>query len=165
MKPRITQARLMEVLVYEPDTGNFFWRVNRGKVRAGTRAATSAGDGYLSTAIDYTDYRHHILAWIYVYGEYPEQQIDHVDGNRSNNAIRNLRLASQSENNQNQRRPRGTNRHGMLGVHFRKDTKKWSAHIGVNGVQHSLGCFSTPEAASAAYIQAKKKYHPYQTIA
>lgn len=157
--------RIKDAVDYEPETGVVTWKRPRGRVLPGTTAGTPDGGGYLMIRIDKVGIRLHKLAWYYTYGEYPHFQIDHKDGDRTNNAIGNLRRASQSENNQNQRVGRGTNRNGYLGVYRRKDTGLYSAQIKLDGCNHRLGCFPTAEDARDAYLSAKKRLHPFQTIA
>ena len=168
MTTTLTQQRLKELLEYDPETGVFVWKKKSGRRGAalapiGSVAGSDDGNGYIRIGIDYKDYRGHRLAWLYVHGEYPTKQIDHVDGNRANNAISNLRLATQSENNQNQREARGA-RNGMpLGV-YRSSKNRWKALIGIGGKKIQLGHFDTQAKALDAYLKAKKELHPFQTI-
>jgi hypothetical protein len=109
-------------------------------------------------------YYAHRLAWLYEYGEFPEKIIDHIDGNRTNNSIHNLRDVSQALNSQNQKEARIDNGTGYLGVTFdkRPRTAKYRARIGITGCAKRicLGYFETPELAHLAYLDAKRKLHP-----
>src|SRR4051812_40825019 len=107
----VTQERLKQVLVYSPESGLF---TRRGRV-AGTTYR-----GRINIFIDYRGYLAHRLAWLYVHGRWPIGDIDHIDGNASNNAISNLREVSRSVNMQNQRRARSDSRTGLLGVQVRE---------------------------------------------
>ncbi|MGV8869313.1 MAG: HNH endonuclease signature motif containing protein [Janthinobacterium svalbardensis] len=162
MKSPLIQARLHEVLNYDRETGTFTWKKSTsGRPIVGKVAGSDDGNGYISIGIDGTNYRAHRLAWLYVHGSFPPNQIDHKDGRRSNNAIANLREATNEENQQNQR-VRGSGK--PLGVHFHKATGRWSASIGVNGKQKWLGRFATEAGATSTYLAAKAEFHPFQTI-
>lgn len=150
----LTQARLKELLSYDLLTGVLVWRavtpVRRG-VRVGSEAGVLNGLGYRVVTVDKKQYHAHRLAWLYVHGSFPSQYIDHIDGDPSNNAIGNLREASNRENQQNQVKHRA----GKLpGVSFtsRKLKRPWQARIQVDGQSRSLGMFATAEQAHAAYV-------------
>jgi hypothetical protein len=102
------------------------------------------------------------LAWFYTTGAWPKDQIDHIDGNKSNNRFANLREATPSQNTQNQRRAMRTNKLGILGVILARG--KFRAQIWFDGKNKFLGYFATAEAAHAAYLAAKRKFHPTCTI-
>jgi hypothetical protein len=102
-------------------------------------------------------YLAHRLAWMYVSGEWPTQEIDHIDGNPSNNRITNLRDISTAGNAQNQRIARGNSISGILGIHKRHN--KWRAVIMVDGKSTFIGSFQTKEIAQQAYIDAKRVMH------
>lgn len=113
----LTQLQLREVLFFDEDSGEFFWKVDRrGTAKAGTRAGSVEPNGYIQIWVFGKRYRAHRLAWLYVYAHWPTEAVDHRDGIRSNNAIRNLRLASTAQNIQNQRRAHLDNPSGLLGV-------------------------------------------------
>jgi hypothetical protein len=97
--PDLTAEYLRQLLSYDPDTGLFRWRVQlgfRGKV--GAVAGTTHSKGYRQIRIDGRIYRAHRLAWLYIHGEWPSGGLDHIDGNPANNAIANLRPATQQQN-------------------------------------------------------------------
>lgn len=166
-QPDCTHENLVAVLHYCPDTGVFTRKIRTGRSwPAGQVVGGFDKDsGYIKVGVLGRCFWAHRLAWMYVHGEFPDLQIDHKDGNRSNNAISNLRLATQSENNQNQRAPRGKGKVEPLGVSKVKGLDSYEANIKANGKQINLGRFSNVEDASAAYLRAKKELHPYQTIA
>lgn len=100
-----------------------------------------------------------------VHGAIPDGlEIDHINGDESDNRICNLRLATKSENQQNKRRPRKDNKAGLLGVCWFERAKKWRAQITVNGECKYLGLYVTPEEAHAAYLTAKRELHQGCTI-
>ncbi len=162
----LNQRRLMELIHYEPSTGIFTWRVSthggKGGITPGTVAGFDNGKGYMSIGCDGKKYSSHRLAWLYVHGEFPPQTIDHIDGDKGNNRLANLRLANHSENCQNLKRARRHNKSGFLGVY--EFHGKFKTQIKIRGKQIHIGCFDTAVAAHAAYLEAKLKYHPFQTL-
>lgn len=102
----------------------------------------------------------HRLAWFYVNGVWPKGHIDHIDGNKTNNSIDNLRDVSRSMNLQNQKKAHRGKSSGLpLGVHLSRGGR-FMAQLRVNGKNKSFGTFDTPESAHEAYLQAKEYYHP-----
>lgn len=163
LNTELTAARLRELLHYEPQTGAFTWNVPPRNAKAGDIAGGVRRDGYVSIRCDGASYVAHRLAWLYVTGEWPGQDIDHRDGVRSNNAFGNLREASDSENAQN-RAIRSDNSSGFPGVCRHKGKGGWQAKIGINGRRLYLGLFETPEEAHAAYLRAKEQLHTFQPV-
>lgn len=158
--PVISRERLLELLIYSPDSGDFLWAVDRrGSARAGDKAGAMGNHGYWSIKVDGQRYLAHRLAWLYVYGHFPNADIDHINGCRLDNRIENLRDVSRSENIQNVRRPRCNSTTGLLGVQC-TDSGRWSAAIGVNGGTTHIGVFATKELAAEAYLNAKALLHP-----
>lgn len=154
----LTQARLKEVFDYNPETGMFtrILAISR-KSKVGDIIRTTNKHGYIVLRLDKELHFCHRLAWLYVYGEYPKSNIDHINGNPSDNRIANLRDVSQKVNAQNIRKPHCDNKTGFAGVC--KDKKKFNARIYHNGKTVNLGSFSTPEEANEAYIKAKRSFH------
>jgi hypothetical protein len=163
MSETLTAERLRELLHYNPETGVFTWRVNHRSVKAGSVTGCPSSSGYLRIVVDGRLYTAHRLAWLYEYGAWPKDQIDHVDGVRSNNAIRNLRSCTRAENMQNQRPP-STNSSGYLGVSWRGGSKPWRAQICWARRVINLGNFPTPEEAHEAYLKAKRELHTFQPV-
>jgi hypothetical protein len=161
----ISIDRLRELLDYDPDTGNFSWRVGR---RGGSYAGHIAGavnrDGYIEIRIDRRLYKAHRLAWFYVNERWPIEHIDHVNGKTGDNRISNLREATNAQNLQNRHGAQANSRSGLIGVTWHKQNERWRAEIVVNGTKKHLGYFETPEQAHAAYLKAKAELHPFQTI-
>lgn len=164
-KADLTAQRLREILHYAPDTGIFTWLISpKRAIHTGCRAGGIDCRGYRTISIKRTRYFEHRLAWLYTHGIWPQQSIDHIDGNKSNNRIENLRDASDNINHQNLRRAKKDNRSGFLGVTSEKRPTPYRAHISVNGKRHYLGSFMTPEAAHEAYLAAKRRLHPGNTL-
>lgn len=156
MKTHLTQAKLKDVLEYDPLTGEFLWRQTLGGRFAGTKAGYQRPGSYLFIRIDGDLHRAHRLAWLYVHGKMPVGDLDHIDGDGGNNAISNLRIATRSQNNANKRREDKRNRSGFKGVSWNAACGRWQAHIKVNRKSKYLGLFDTPEEAHLAYCAAAK---------
>jgi hypothetical protein len=162
-KETLTQERLKELLKYDSETGMFYWLVSTSnRVKAGEPAG-SISNGYRIIMVDKRAYRAHRLAWLYAFGSFPVNQIDHIDRDRLNNRICNLRQATNQQNSQNVSRPRSNNKSGYLGV--RKQGDKWVASIYMHGKKTHLGTHATPEAAHLAYVSAKKTHHSFARAA
>lgn len=162
MNPRddTTVDRLKELLVYDPDTGIFTRRCDHGRhdcFKKGQKAGTlSAKNGYILIGIDLKQYMAHRLAWLYVYGNWPSKWIDHINGDRADNRVVNLRDVDKQENQANSRKYR-SNSSGKKGVCWHKQHKKFRAYIAPNRRQKHLGLFDTAEEAHAAYVEAAKQ--------
>lgn len=150
-----------EVLRYEPDTGLFRWKVNRGKCKAGQVAGTKHSEGYVQINTCGRLLLAHRLAWFFVYGKLPDCLIDHRNGQRDDNRIDNLREADHSLNGQNQRKPQKGNKSGVLGVYQRNCSGKWYAAITRKGESFTFGPYDTKKKAALAYANAKRSIHPY----
>lgn len=155
----ITAERAREAFDYDPVTGVFYWRIQpRQGVNVGDVAGTPDSYGYHILRIDRGQFKAHRVAWLYVYGHWPNEQIDHVNGVRSDNRIVNLRLASHSQNRANTKM-HADNKCGYKGVRYQRHTKKnpWRAQISYGGTTHHIGNFPTPEEAHAAYCAAAQR--------
>jgi len=159
-----TAERLRQALDYDPTTGEFRWRERADRRRewnsrfAGTVAGTFDKNGYRQIMIDGRLYKAHRLAWLYMAGKWPPEQIDHIDLDKGNNRWGNLRLATHAENKRNTAL-RSDNTSGVKGVYWHKQRRKWQARIRHNGKLMHLGYFDTLEEAAAAYAKAAAKYH------
>ena len=159
----LTVARLKELLSYDETTGVFFWKVRTNRLAVpGSVAGRTNSLGRIQIGIDGKRYLAHRLAWLYVTGEMPAHDIDHVDNDHANNRFENLRLDPQKSNQQNQRKPHSNNKSGFLGVS--PHGNKWAATISTKGKRVHLGLFSSPEVAHAAYVDAKRKQHEFNTL-
>lgn len=128
----------------------------------GKRAGFVNSEGYRSVSIGKSLHLEHRLIWLIVTGGLPIDEIDHIDGDRTNNAWMNLREATRSANQQNLRRANIDSKSGLLGVV--QSGRRWRAGIKVNGTYIHLGTHDTPSEASAAYMNAKRVLHPASTI-
>lgn len=164
-KTDLTAQELRKILGYNPETGEFVWLISpRKNVKAGAMAGCRE-NGYTRIVYKRVGYKAHRLAWLYVTGQWPTDDIDHRDTDRNNNAFQNLREATRSINTQNLRKARKDNLScGLLGAGWHKATGKWKAKIQVDGRQIWLGLHATAEDAHAAYIAAKRIHHPGNTL-
>lgn len=161
----LTQQRLQQLFNYNPETGIFTRLVATSNfTKAGHVAGTLSKNGYLYMMVDRKNYMAHRLAWIYVYGEFPKNEIDHINGIEDDNKISNLRDVDKFINMQNEVRVRKNNACGLMGAHFRKERNKWVAQLRVNGKSRRFGSFNTPEEAHHAYLKAKRLYHKGFTL-
>lgn len=167
---------LRELLRYEPDTGKLFWlerdvdwftdgkhpaerRANIWNARyAGKEAFTACNsEGYRFGKVLNDPYKSHRVAWAVFRGEWPPEEIDHINGDRGDNRIVNLRAVTRLENHRNKKKPKN-NTSGVIGVSFRKRDQKWKAQIMVKGKHLHLGCFANKADAIAARKAAEVKY-------
>ena len=161
----ITAARLRERLHYDQETGAFTNRAHRSSIACvGDVAGCLVNTGYRSLCVDYRHYSAHRLAWLYMTGEWPKNQIDHINGDRADNRWCNLREADSSKNQANSsRRPGNTS--GFKGVSWDSQRRKWRAGIKVLGRSINLGCFDSRAKAYAAFsIVARKHYGEYARL-
>ena len=98
----------------------------------------------------------HRLAWLYVHGVWPPHEVDHINGDRSDNRIANLRLATRQQNSENRHGAQSNSKTGLVGVSWHKRAGKWQAHIRVKGRTRYLGLFESTQDACMAYLQAKQ---------
>ena len=160
MRDKISHERLKELLEYSQDTGIFVWRNDRsGLAKQGVIAGGTNNEGYRLISIDSISYKAHRLAWLYVNGEFPKTLIDHINGNRDDNRISNLRLATDKLNGRNRTKLNKNNKSGYAGVSWHPQLKRWWARIRVDGKNKSLGTYHDPAEAHKAYLDGKKKYH------
>lgn len=155
----ITAEMLREIFHYDPESGEFIRRINskKGKAKAGDSAGYVEATGYSAFCANGKKYLAHRLAWLYMTGDWPKGQIDHIDGDRLNNRFSNLRDVGGSENQQNIWKAKSHNQSGLLGVSRSK--KRFKAEIRCNGTRHHIGTYDTPEQAHKAYLKAKQELH------
>jgi hypothetical protein len=163
----LTAEFLREILDYNPETGLFTWKVRKGgrpqwnATYAGKTAGSIKADGRVMIAIGTRKtklYRAHRLAWLYMTGEWPKDQIDHIDGDPTNNRFANLREATCAENQRN--RPAQSNgSSGVKGLSWHKAAGKWHARVTVRGKTENLGLFVEKERAIDALIVARNRLH------
>ena len=157
----LTADRLRELLSYDAETGVFHRAKPRKEINVGDVAGCVDSRGYVYARVDGVMYLAHRLAWLYVHGVWPADQIDHINGIRADNRIANLREATSAQNHQNQTHGQG-NASGRIGVTWCEPCKKWRALIRVDGVQVHLGVFANIADAIAARAKAKAEYHTFQ---
>jgi hypothetical protein len=159
----ITADSVRELLSYNAETGELVWRQ---RMSSTARPGASAGGihkhtGYRTIRIFGMQRPAHRIAWVIVHGEWPKGHIDHINGDRSDNRLANLRDVARSVNNQNQRKIHSHKTScDFLGVCPSKSAKNpWLAQIRVDGRQLHIGVYKTPELAHQAYLEAKRKLH------
>lgn len=154
--------KLREILHYDEVTGVFTWkRPTSKRTKAGMEAGTAHSKGYLVIKIEGRLYFAHRLAWFYVYGSWPSKNLDHINRQKTDNRVVNLREVTNSENAQN-RLIQSNNTSGFRGVSWHKRDKLWYSRIVVDGKARLIGVFKTPEQAGAAYKEAALKMHTHQ---
>ena len=157
----IDRDALKTILDYDLNTGVFVWREKiSSKVIVGRRAGCKSKAGYILIRIHGVLYLAHRLAWLYVYGDWPEKHIDHKNKDRGDNRICNLRLCNDAENGQNCKLSK-KNTSGKTGVCFNKRTGKWFAQIFVNRKRIGLGSYDSFDLAVKARAEAKSKFHTF----
>lgn len=147
----LTQARLKELLDYDPETGVFTNKVRR----PGSAAGTVQSDGYVKVRLLGGQYYAHRLVWLYVHGEFPDSDLDHINRDRQDNRIENIRKVTRSENPHN----RGlfkVNKSGFKGVSWVPRGSRWQAAIKVNHRSYHLGWHETLDSAVAARLRAER---------
>jgi hypothetical protein len=159
----LTEHRLKEVLNYDPESGLFTWKAIPSRRRPnGSVAGAKGKNGCIDIRLDGHLFRAHRLAWLYMTGSFPAEEIDHIDGNPKNNRFLNLRRVSHAVNMQNIRKAQRNSATGLLGAS--PWGKRFKARIAIDGTQIKIGVFDTPQEAHAAYLEAKRRLHPGCTI-
>ena len=185
---KLTAGHVKRLLDYDPIAGIFTWKTRSpdmfrdgntsaenncsswNKKYAGREPALPKRGGYSRISVGLARksgkarfVSAHLVAWMIIYGRMPVNQIDHINGDRTDNRICNLREATNSENAQN-RKLSITNNSGYIGVSWHSGKSKWVARIGINYKRISLGNYDAPEEAYAAYVAAKRKYHSFHPM-
>jgi len=156
MKHLFTQKELWEILDYNPNTGVFMWCKQRRGIKTDVPLGTDNGFGYLRITVLGKSYYAHRLAWFYVNGTWPDQ-IDHINGIKSDNRLDNLRDVTVQQNNQNKLKAQKNSDSKILGVSWHKKAKKWQAHICVYKERKYLGLFKDINEAQEAYLKEKER--------
>lgn len=158
MKPNTSEVDgLKSLLAYDAETGAFTWRKPRGGQVAGSQAGCLNRNGYTEITVHRRIYKAHRLAWLYTYGEWPPAEIDHINGNKSDNRLANLRPATRAQNVANTAL-RSDSASGVKGVHWSGSSRKWQAQIKHNGKSKHLGVYANIEDAAAAYRRAATEW-------
>ena len=154
----LTQERLKECLSYDPDSGDFVALVDRRLYKAGDVFRTVNSSGYIRIRIDGVYHYAHRLAWMYVHGEWPPADLDHINRNRVDNRLSNLRLATRRENLRNRSASRSSAT-GVKGVDYHEGMKKYRVRIRSEGRRITIGYFGSVEEAALAYEKAAAEHH------
>ena len=160
----ITFEEASSIFSYDPETGDIYRKLKTSNaIAVGLVSNGENGAGYSRVFLFGKRVYIHRLVWLLHHGHWPEKQIDHIDGNRSNNRITNLRDVDHKINAQNMSRPQSNNTAGFLGVSYDKSREKYVARISIgprgNAYNKYLGRYETAEEAHAAYTIAKSKLH------
>lgn len=149
--------RIKQLFDYDAQTGHLLWRAKgRGRVKtrpAGTRLST----GYIGVVVGKRRYLAHRICWVVHFGAWPSDQIDHINGDKADNRICNLREATNAQNGKNARTPI-SNTSGVCGVTYDKVNRRWRSLIKVNGRQIHLGRWQSFEDAVKARKVAEQRH-------
>ena len=158
-RPEITAEKLRELLDYDPETGTFTWRVRvrNSRIEVGAVAGSRHICGYTQIYLQGRPYLAHRLAWLHYYGTWPKAQIDHINRDRADSRISNLRDVTHKQNQQNLSKS-CNNTSGFAGVHWVKRDSRWKAQITYNYRHIHLGYFTEIAAAIAARKAGELKY-------
>tara|TARA_R110002126_G_scaffold287550_1_gene440438 strand:+ start:393 stop:920 length:528 start_codon:yes stop_codon:yes gene_type:complete len=169
MNEILTQARLKETIHYNPESGVFTWLTRPGDTHGdksfnGRNAGKTAGSlnkstGYWIITVDSENYLAHRSAWMYIHGEWPEDQLDHINHERLDNRLINLREVTHLVNHMNKSEYKN-NTSGVTGVSWNKRDEKWQAHIKTEGKHKNVGTFKVFEDAVLAR-QAAEVHHGF----
>jgi hypothetical protein len=159
----LTHARLLQALAYDPDSGEFIRRQGGRGYSAGP-AGSLRNDGYAQVALDGCMHLAHRLAFFYMNGAWPIQQVDHIDCVRANNSWKNLREASPKFNQQNRRHAYRNSKTGLLGASLDSQRGSFMARITIGDKNKTLGRFCTAQEAHEAYLIAKRTNHEGNTL-
>lgn len=162
----ISAEYIRSILHYSPNTGFFVWKerfdvlANVNRRLAGNRAGTIVKSGHIAIKIKKRHYWAHRLAWLYMTGEWPKEQIDHKNLNSTDNSWENPREATHDQNNQNKKIPINC-RSGVKGVRFvmMRNLPRYKVRISLRGKDIHLGYYKTIEEATAVRERASKKYY------
>ena len=152
----MNQETLKQLLTYNLETGSFTWNLYKRCVKKGSVAGSTAGS-YLKIGINYKSYLAHRLAWLYVHGYIPDC-IDHINGNKLDNRIKNLREATNEQNSKNSKKS-SRNTSGVKGVSFDKQHNRWRAELFSNGKRVFFKYFKTLEDAAISIKEIRKLHH------
>ena len=153
-------SKIKSILSYNYNSGKFTWTVQRGSVCAGQHAGYLGSSGYWQIKVMGRLVLAHRLAWLYARGEWPSEQLDHIDGNPLNNSISNLRECTSAQNHQN-RKARSGSTSSHVGVCWEEGRARWRADIKISGVPKYLGRLKDESSAIAAYVAAKRELHSF----
>lgn len=163
-KPKIAADELRRLMEYDPESGVFIWRSKRGRHPAGSEAGTIAHNGYCDIAIHGKKYGAHRLAFLYMRGNWPAAEVDHINCKKADNRWVNLREATRWQNSGNVR-PKKSNKLGLKGVSYSKKDRCYYAFMREHGRTKYLGAFHSPQAAHARYAaEAVRVYGEFARV-
>jgi hypothetical protein len=154
----ITAEEARQLFHYNPETGDLTWKMRRRGVRINRPIRADNGLGYFRVFVDGRGYFVHRIVWLMTYGQWPNGNIDHINGNPTDTRIGNLRECTQSQNMRNIRANK-RNTSGKKGVSWSTHEQKWIAQIRYGGKKHRLGAYTTVEEAYSAYCEAAREHH------
>ena len=154
----LTKEKLLGYL-HHRDSGQFTWKVTRNhKARAGDFAGTLHPNGAIVICVEGRFYKAHRLAWLYHHGELPAMQVDHINRNRQDNRIENLRLVTNSQNSMNKGR-HPNNKSGIKGVFWESRKQRWKAEVWKENKSHFGGYFKCKDEAAHAARALRERLH------
>ena len=150
----ISQKEVLELLHYDPETGFLYWKESKNnRVKVGDRAGSLTEDGYWKVMISRKKYYAHRLIWLIIHGVFPMGQIDHINGDKLDNKIKNLRDSTIGQNQANKFKRSGCSSQ-YKGVYFVKESNKWSSYISFKRKRTYLGTFDSEKEAALCYNKA-----------
>jgi hypothetical protein len=158
----MSSDQLRQLLNYDPLTGVFTWKKAIGGRAVVGNVAGYEKQGYICITINSNRHYAHRLAVFYITGEWPKEEVDHINGTRNDNRYDNLRCVSHQTNTQNVRKARIDASSKIMGVAFKDG--KWRAKISINGKTTHIGSYNSSKDAHNAYLEAKRKYHEGCTL-
>lgn len=159
----MNEKRLKELLVYNPYSGVFTWRVSKGRSKRGVSAGTVSSGGYVQIKLDGKRYLAHRLAWLYMTGSWPEPEIDHINRVRNDNRFHNLREATKQQNQTNKGLQKN-NTSGFIGVSWCKRSNKWRSQIKHQGRVKTIGYYADKGLANQARLKEVTALYNYVEI-
>jgi len=155
----LTAQKLRDLFSYDPKIGHLIRKKTVTCSKAGVPAGTKMKKGYRRLRVNNEVHLEHRLVWLYVTGEWPKHQIDHINCVKDDNRFSNLREATPAQNKWNMG-PRSDKKIGKYkGVYYHRLTGRWEARIMAHGVSHCLGYAATEEEAAEIYRESAPKIH------
>ena len=152
----LTQSEIRRLTNYNEETGEFTWSANAHKKVRGKPVGSMSRNGYLVTKVDYKRYLVHRLVWLYVHGEFPKDEIDHINRNKADNRVSNLRDVDRFTNVHNKSKT-SNSVSGYTGVRRTSNKKRWQAFIHMGGKFMNLGVYDTIDEALSARVEYKRR--------
>jgi hypothetical protein len=148
----------MALFLHDEASGKLFYRAARKQSPAGSEAGSLHRTGYRSVSVDRCQYLVHRIIWFMVKGSWPLNQIDHINGNKADNRIENLREATNAQNTLNVP-ARQASSSGVKNVYYQARNKKWRVRMKVEGKSKSFGLYRTKTEAEKAAVSARNQFH------